>query len=101
MTNRPSSGFSATAYPASEVTDYVICELKYDSRVALPPGAEAFAAPAPAARTRDALNDALGAIPIKKVAPLFGTALKKKDFTHRLTAPVAAPGMAAPDPGFA
>ncbi len=101
MTPAPRSGFSVAAYPASEVRDYVICELKYDSQVALPPGAKAFEAPAPAAPTRDALNEALGAIPIKEVAPLFGTALKKKDFTRRLAAPVAAPGMVAPDPDFA
>src|SRR5262245_47460619 len=98
----PSPGLSLANYPASEVSDYVICELKYDSRVALPPGAKAFtAAGAPAAPVRDALNDVLDGFAIKQVAPLFGTVLKKQEFTRRLSESVAAPGMPAPDPEFA
>ena len=38
---------------------------------------------------------------IKQVAPLFGTVLKKKDFTRRLAESLAAPGISAPDPDFA
>ncbi|HEY7423800.1 MAG TPA: hypothetical protein VH682_06095 [Gemmataceae bacterium] len=101
MAKRPHPGFSLAEYPASEVTDYVICELKYDSRVALPSGAEAFTAPAPAAPVRDALNQVLQTFAIKQVAPLFDTVLKKKDFTPRLAESLPAPGMSAPDAEFA
>jgi subtilisin family serine protease len=88
-------------FSSAEVADYVICELKYDSQVALPPGAPGFMAPAPAAPVRDALNEALEAFKIKHVAPLFGEVLKKKEFTRRLAEPVAAPGMSAPDADYA
>ncbi len=101
MTNRPSSGFSLAEYPASEVSDYVICELKYDSRVAVPPGAKAFTAAERATPVGDALNEVLRSFGIKKVAPLFGPVLKKKDLTRRLNASLAAPGMSAPDSEFA
>src|SRR5437764_4140477 len=101
MANLPSPGFSLAEYPASDVADYVICELKYGSQVALPPGAEAFTAPASAVPVRDALNGVLQQFAIKQVAPLFGTVLKKKDFTRRLAESVTAPGMSAPDAEFA
>ena len=101
MTKRPSPGFSLAEYAVSEVTDYVICELKYDCRIALPPGAKAFTAPGPAAPDRDALNDVLQAFAIKQVAPLFGASLKKKGFSRRMSEPLAAPEMPAPDSEFA
>jgi subtilisin family serine protease len=91
---------SLAEYSARDIRDYVICELKYDSQVALPPGAAAFAAAAPAAPARDALNAVLEQFAIKQAAPLFGTTLKKKDFTRRVTEPVAAPAVAGLPPEF-
>jgi hypothetical protein len=101
MASRPSPGFSRAEYPAPGVTEYVICELKYDSQVAFPPGAASFAAPEAAAPTRDALNQTLEQFAIKWVGPLCGTGLKKKDFARRAAEPVMPPGLSAPDAEFA
>jgi subtilisin family serine protease len=101
MSDRPRFGFSLAEYPAPEIPDYVICELKYDSGIALPPGTTAFAAAAPAAPTRDGLHEALRPFAIKRIAPLFEPVLKKKVFSRRLTESFAAPGMSAPDAEFA
>lgn len=101
MASQRSSGFSQAKYSAPGVGDYVICELRYDSRVVMSPGARSFSAPAAAAPARDSLNDVLESFGVKSVAPLFGKTLKKKEFTRRRAEPLAAPGMAAPDAGYA
>jgi subtilisin family serine protease len=101
MPPSPAPGFSPAHYRAPGVIDYVVCELAYDSRVAVPPGAEGFAAPEAAAPTRDALNQVLERFDIKRVAPQFGEALRKKDFTRRIAEPLAAPGVSAPDASYA
>lgn len=46
MANNPRTGLSLAEYPASEVADYVICELSYDSRIAVPPMAAGTGFPA-------------------------------------------------------
>jgi subtilisin family serine protease len=75
--------------------------MKYESRVAVVPGAAAFSAPAPAAPVRNALNEVIDHFAIKKIEPLFHPVLKKKEFTRRLAPPVAAAGAPAPDADFA
>ena len=99
MASRGNPGFSD--YSAPEIGDYVICELRYNSRVALPPGARAFAGPSAAAPARDRLNQVLESFAVKRVVPLFGDVLKKKAFSRRTAEPLAAPGMVAPDAEFA
>ncbi|MBX9581353.1 MAG: hypothetical protein K2X87_13710, partial [Gemmataceae bacterium] len=101
MPTPPNPAPSPAAYRSPGVADYVVCELAYDSRVAVPPGAGAFAAPEAAAPTRDALNRVLGRFDIKRVAPHFGEVVRKKDFTRRVADPVAAPGVSAPDAPYA
>jgi subtilisin family serine protease len=101
MTNHPTAGFSLAKYPASEVTDYVICELKYDCQIAVPSMAAEFVAPEVAAPTRDALNQVLEQFDVKRVAPHFGAVLRRSDFTRRTAEALAAPGMSAPDANYA
>src|SRR5262245_7734282 len=96
-----SVGASSGRYAAPHVPDYVICELKYDSQVTMPRGAESFHAPEPAAPTRDALNRVLEHFSVKRVAPHFGHVLKKKDIARRALESVAVPGASAPDAEFA
>ncbi len=92
---------SPAEYAAPNVADYVICELSYDSQVALGPKVKAFVGPARAARIRDGLNKLIDRFNFKQVAPLFGSVLKKKDFERRTKASVAPSAMCAPDAKFA
>jgi hypothetical protein len=86
--------------PLSSLPDYVICELRYDSRIAILPG-PTFSAPAAAVPARDALTRVLDGFAIRHIAPLFGNVLKKKDLIRRRNESVAVPGMSAPDSIFA
>jgi subtilisin family serine protease len=95
------AGLSGAKYSAARTGDYVICELTYDSHVGVPAGALAFASPESAVRARQALNRVLESVPIKQIAPLFGSSLKKQVFAQRLAAPNAAAQMTAPNPEFA
>jgi subtilisin family serine protease len=99
MPSAPHPSYSFADYSAPDIPDYVILELRYDSQVAVPPGATAFRAPETAAPTRDALNEVLESFPVKRVGPHFP--LKKKAFTRRTADAIAVPTMAAPDADFA
>ena len=67
---RKTPGFATTDYEYPQAPDYVIAELRYDSRVAVS-GRGRLGAPAgaePAVRT---LHETLGAFDVKRVAPHF------------------------------
>ncbi len=82
--SQETSAFSQSEYPTPDTPDYVICELDYGSPVAVLPGADAFEGPEFVADVHGALNQVLEQFSITRVAPLFETGLKKRDFAVRV-----------------
>jgi subtilisin family serine protease len=73
---RRKPGFAAADYDYPQAADYVIAELKYDSRVAVSTRGR-FGAPAAAEPQAEKLNEVLGAFDVKRVAPHFDMAERK------------------------
>jgi len=86
-------GFSSGDYAdaTDRLPDYVIVELKFQSRVAFAPGAAAFGGPADVEGDVSSINSVLEKFDVKDVRPHFPQ-LKKKDFDMRVA---AAPALGA------
>src|SRR5262245_22823610 len=90
---RKDAGFSSADYAdaTEHLPDYVIVELKFQSRVAFAPAAAAFAGPADVESDAASINSVLDKFDVKAVRPHFPQ-LKRKDFDMRVA---AAPALGA------
>ena len=89
MARRRTAGFAAGRFEVPKVPDYVVAELRYDSRVAVSAARGRFEAPAAAEGTARGLNELLAGFRIKRVASHFGMSERK------LAARAAPPGARA------
>jgi subtilisin family serine protease len=77
MARRRTAGFAAGKFEAPKVPDYVVAELRYDSRVAVSAARGRFEAPAAAEATARGLNEVLAGFRVKRVASHFGLSERK------------------------
>jgi hypothetical protein len=86
MAKKPTEGFVPGTFAAPDTPDYVIAELRYDSRVVIT-SRQRFAAPAAAEGRASDLNSLLASFKIKRVAPHFD--LPEKKLARRAEPPAA------------
>ncbi len=76
MAKKPTAGFVPGDFAAPDTPDYVIAELRYDSRVVIS-AKKRFAAPAAAETKAADLNSLLADFKVKRLAPHFDMPEKK------------------------
>lgn len=77
MARRKSPGFTAAAFAAPKVPDYVVAELRYDSQVVISGARGRFEAAPGAETAARGLNAILASFRVKRVAPHFGLSERK------------------------